>query len=237
MRLELREVEVGPPRSAARALWTARPKSKSDAETGSPSTSWCRSTRCQPRGRISSVAISSFSRYVLSGVSSEISRADASLTFRWPSTTFSHVGELASSKSAMKTRAPELSALIIILRSTGPVISQRRSRRSAGAGATRQSPSRIVLRLGEEAGGSRRRRGCAAARAAPRAARAAADSARGGGARRGERLAGLPRRPSSDLPSASDAHASSFVNCASSVEPLSASVSLSGETACVTRSK
>src|SRR5262249_19982398 len=36
-----------------------------------------------------------------------------------------------------------------------------------------------------------------------------------------------------------DAHAvaGSFVNCASSVEPLSASVSLSGETACVTRSK
>ena len=36
---------------------------------------------------------------------------------------FAHVGELASSKSAMKQRAPELSALIIILRSTGPVIS------------------------------------------------------------------------------------------------------------------
>ena len=42
----------------------------------------------------------------------------------------------------MKTRAPELSALIIILRSTGPVISQRRSRRSAGAAATRHSASR-----------------------------------------------------------------------------------------------
>src|SRR6266516_278182 len=42
----------------------------------------------------------------------------------------------------MKTRAAELSALIIIFRSTGPVISQRRSRRSEGASATRQSMSR-----------------------------------------------------------------------------------------------
>ena len=50
---------------------------------------------------------------------------------------------MASSKSAMKTLAPELRALIIILRSTGPVISTRRSWRSGGAGATRQSPSRI----------------------------------------------------------------------------------------------
>ena len=37
----------------------------------------------------------------------------------WPSTTFCQVGELASSKSAMKTLAPELSALMIILRSAG----------------------------------------------------------------------------------------------------------------------
>ena len=46
---------------------------------------------------------------------------------------------LESSKSAMKTFAPELSALMIILRSTGPVISTRRSRMSAGMGATVQS--------------------------------------------------------------------------------------------------
>jgi hypothetical protein len=39
----------------------------------------------------------------------------------------SQVGEFASSKSAMKTFAPQLSALIIIFRSTGPVISTRRS--------------------------------------------------------------------------------------------------------------
>ena len=47
----------------------------------------------------------------------------------------SHFGVLASSKSAMNTLAPELSALMIILRSTGPVISTRRSAMSAGTGA------------------------------------------------------------------------------------------------------
>ncbi len=52
----------------------------------------------------------------------------------------------------MNTRAPELSALIIILGSAGPVISTRRSSRSAGAGATRQSAARIVARLGQEVG-------------------------------------------------------------------------------------
>ena len=49
------------------------------------------------------------------------------------------VGELASSKSVMNTRAPELSALMTILRSVGPVISTRRSWMSAGVGATVQS--------------------------------------------------------------------------------------------------
>ena len=43
----------------------------------------------------------------------------------------------------MNTRAPEFSALIIILGSAGPVISTRRSSKSAGAGATVQSASRI----------------------------------------------------------------------------------------------
>ena len=42
----------------------------------------------------------------------------------------------------MNTRAPELRALIIIFGSAGPVISTRRSSRSAGAGATRQSAAR-----------------------------------------------------------------------------------------------
>src|SRR3954452_17709422 len=57
---------------------------------------------------------------------------------------FSQVGEFASSKSAMNPRAPELRALITILRSVGPVISTRRSRSLGGAGATCQSPSRIA---------------------------------------------------------------------------------------------
>ena len=55
----------------------------------------------------------------------------------------SHVGELESSKSAMNTRAPEFRALIIILRSGGPVISTRRSMRSLGGGATVHVPERI----------------------------------------------------------------------------------------------
>ena len=55
-----------------------------------------------------------------------------------------------SSQSAMNTLAPELSALMTILRSVGPVISTRRSSRSFGIGATRQSDSRISARLGQE---------------------------------------------------------------------------------------
>ena len=56
-----------------------------------------------------------------------IVRRIASRRLIWPSIMLSQVGVLASSKSAMKTFAPELSALMIILRSTGPVISTRRS--------------------------------------------------------------------------------------------------------------
>ena len=58
---------------------------------------------------------------------SEIVPATASTRFCWPSTQFSHVGELASSKSAMKPFAPLFQALITSLRSVGPVISTRRS--------------------------------------------------------------------------------------------------------------
>ncbi len=46
--------------------------------------------------------------------------ASASRRLIWPWMLLSHVGVLASSKSAMKTFAPQLSALMIILRSTGP---------------------------------------------------------------------------------------------------------------------
>ena len=79
-------------------------------------------------------------------------RSIASERLRCPSIMLCQVGEFASSKSAMKTFAPEFSALITILRSVGPVISTRRSGRSAGAGGTRQSPLADAARLGEEAG-------------------------------------------------------------------------------------
>ena len=46
--------------------------------------------------------------------------AAASFRFTWPSTTLRQLGARESSKSAMNTRAPELRALMIILRSTGP---------------------------------------------------------------------------------------------------------------------
>src|SRR5437764_694256 len=48
--------------------------------------------------------------------------ATASRRLRWPSAMLCQVGALASSKSAMNPSAPEFSALIIILRSVGPVI-------------------------------------------------------------------------------------------------------------------
>ena len=61
-------------------------------------------------------------------------------------------GVFASSKSAMKTFAPELSALTIILRSTGPVISTRRSWMSARTGAQVQSASRTARVSGRKSG-------------------------------------------------------------------------------------
>ena len=64
--------------------------------------------------------------------------------------TFSQVGELASSKSAMKTFAPELRALIIIFRSTGPVISTRRSRSALGASGTVHMPLRTLAVSGRK---------------------------------------------------------------------------------------
>ena len=70
-------------------------------------------------------------------------RRMASRRLIWPSSRLFQVGVFESSKSAMKTLAPELSALMIILRSTGPVISTRRSRMSPGSGATVHSASRM----------------------------------------------------------------------------------------------
>ena len=111
---------------------------------GSPSTSIPDSTRCQPRGRTTSVAVSVVEPIglALGRFEGRACRRTASASAAWPPTTLAQVGESASSRSAMKTRAPELSALIIILGSAGPVISTRRSSRSAGAGATVQSASR-----------------------------------------------------------------------------------------------
>ena len=105
----------------------------------------CFSVICQPRGRTSSVATLSFSWYFLpSGLSQVMVRSRASRRLIWPSILLCQVGELASSKSAMKTLAPLLSALITILRSTGPVISTRRSCKSPGMGATFQSAARMA---------------------------------------------------------------------------------------------
>ena len=61
-------------------------------------------------------------------------RFTASRKLIWPDTILSQVGLLASSKSAIKALAPELRALMIILRSVGPVISTRRSCKSSGIG-------------------------------------------------------------------------------------------------------
>ena len=79
-------------------------------------------------------------------------RRMASRRLIWPSIMLAQVGELASSKSVMNTRAPEFIALMTILRSVGPVISTRRSWMSAGVGATVQSPSRTAWRFRQEVG-------------------------------------------------------------------------------------
>ena len=55
------------------------------------------------------------------------------------------VGEVASSKSAIHTRAPELSAPMVIFRVGGPVISQRRSASPGASGATRHAGLRGCL--------------------------------------------------------------------------------------------
>ena len=79
-------------------------------------------------------------------------RRIASRRLIWPWMLLSHFGVFASSKSAMNTFAPEFSALMIILRSTGPVISTRRSWMSAGTGAQVQSPSRTARVSGRKSG-------------------------------------------------------------------------------------
>src|SRR5580698_5822882 len=59
----------------------------------------------------------------------------------------SQSGVFASSKSASQTRAPELSALIVIFLSVGPVISTRRSTRPGAGGATCHDASSLIWRV------------------------------------------------------------------------------------------
>ena len=148
--------------SGSRALWkTYSPKSNRLAEIGSPSTIDVRARRGASRaaGRRASRSARSAGRPCprASRTSSGRRTASAARPGRRPRS--AQVGESESSRSAMKTRAPELRALIIIFGSAGPVISTRRSSRSAGAGATRQSAAADVGGLGQEVGHDRRRRG------------------------------------------------------------------------------
>src|SRR2546425_5028977 len=118
------------------------------------------------------------------------------MRLRWPRTLLSQVGEFASSKSAMKTLAPELRALMIILRSTGPVISTRRSVRSGRLGATVHSAARSCRVAGRKSGSA------PASSSRCRATRRASSSRRTGSNRRasparklsasGERTAAQP---------------------------------------------
>ena len=150
VRLHLRQVEVGPAaarraargrcgRSAGRSRPGPRPRDGRRPVR-------CASSKCQPRGRarITGVLAGSASGVLLALGRGErdACRRTASCRVTWPPTTLRQCGVLASSRSASHTRAPELRALIAIFGSVGPVISTRRSRRSAGAGATVQSDSR-----------------------------------------------------------------------------------------------
>ncbi len=67
--------------------------------------------------------------------------------------TFCQVGAVASSKSASHTLAPEFNALMVILRSGGPVISTRRSSRpGAGAATCQVGSSRTAAVSGRKSG-------------------------------------------------------------------------------------
>ncbi len=92
--------------------------------------------------------------FLPSGFSNVIVRSTASRRLICPAMQFSQVGVFESSKSAMNAFAPEFRALMIIFRSTGPVISTRRSCMSAGTGAHRQSPARTSAVPGRKSGRS-----------------------------------------------------------------------------------
>ena len=121
---------------------------------------------------------------------------------------FRQVGVFASSKSAMKTSAPEFSALMTILRSAGPVSSTHRRWRSLGAGATVQAPSRIPRVSGRKSSrppasnaawrSARRRR--SAVRVAPSSRWSSATNASAAGVRISANRPSIG--PSSPMPSA-----------------------------------
>ena len=163
--LHLRQVEVGA-RSAGAGAAGRCGRSRGRSRRGSPTPARRRRAGASLRGASRAAGPSASRRRSRSGGSPSRSRARRTRSCArsrrsgccWPSIRFSQVGELESSKSAMKTRAPELRALMIILRSTGPVISTRRSGRSAGIGATVHSPARTLGGLRKEIRASSRRR-------------------------------------------------------------------------------
>ena len=140
------------------ALWKAnRPRSNSDADIGTPSTRRCFSSRCQPRGRTISTACSAngFERVVLAAVRRHpVERAGDGLAQRALAGEQVGPGRRRSSPRSRpcSTCAPELSALMTIFGSTGPVISTRRSSSAGGSSATRQSAARMRGGVGAEVG-------------------------------------------------------------------------------------
>ena len=164
-------------------------------EARSPSMRMCFSGRCQPRGLTTIVASSPSGRSAYDLPSSLVKSmvlSRASLRLSWPSIMFDHSGVLASSKSASQTLAPELSALIVIFLSVGPVISTRLSTRPAAGGATRQVvSSRMCAVSGRKSSIApllssacrRRRAASSSARRTPSASCSATSSSRAFGVR------------------------------------------------------
>ena len=163
VRLELGQVEVRPaplPRATRRRCGTGTARSR---------TGWPRSARRRPAWRLDQVPAARPDEQRRGPLAEPVGLALGRVEGERPPrprrpgrpgrrSTFAQVGASASSRSAMNTRAPELSALIIILGSAGPVISTRRSSRSAGAGRHRPVVLADVARRHEEVRAGRRRR-------------------------------------------------------------------------------
>ncbi len=124
-----------------------------------PSTSTCFSSRCQPRGRtistVVAVRVAARSACRRPAPCSRACRRRPCAGSAGPSSRLSQVGRSSPRSRPCSTLAPELSALMTIFGSTGPVISTRRSRSAAGQfGATRQSPSRMAAVSARKSGSS-----------------------------------------------------------------------------------